>query len=127
MKTRWQDWIILASGAWLVCSPWWLQYFTGSPYTDQTVASWSSVFLGLAVVIVAIWALATPQRWEEWINLVLGLWLVASPWALNFDTYTIATVNMVIVGGIIALFAAIGLGRLFFSADNTSRTVVPHH
>ena len=127
MKKRWQDWIILAFGVWLLCSPWWLQYFTGYPYTDQTAASWNSIFFGLAVAFFAIWALALPEKWEEWINMALGLWLVASPWALGFDAYTVATVNMVVVGGIIALFAAVGLGRLYFSARDVSKTAMPHH
>ena len=127
MNKHWQDWIILAFGVWLLCSPWWLQYFTGRPYTDQTAASWNSILFGLTVVFFAIWALTLPQKWEEWINLVLGLWLIASPWALGFDTYTIAMVNMVVVGGIIVLSAAVGLGRLYFPARDTSRIVAHHH
>jgi hypothetical protein len=127
MKNRWQDWIVLAFGVWLLCSPWWLEYFTGSPYTDQTAASWNSIISGLVVAYFAIWALTLPEKWEEWINLVLGLWLVASPWALGFDTYTIAKVNMLVVGGVIALFAAVGLGRQYFSTRAPSRTTILHH
>ena len=127
MKRQWQDWIILIFGVWLLCSPWWLQYFTGRPYTDQTAASWNSVFFGLAVTIFAVWTLALPQKWEEWINLLLGLWLIASPWVLSFDTYTVATLNMVVVGGIIVLLAAIGLGRLYLSAHNSPKTFIPQH
>ena len=127
MKKSWQNWIILAFGLWLLGSPWWLQYFSGRPYTDQTAASWNSIFFGLAVTILAVWVLALPQKWEEWINLVLGLWLVVSPWALGFDNYTLATVNMVVVGGIIALFAAVGLGRLYRHPRDNVRTEILHH
>ncbi|MEJ2653140.1 MAG: SPW repeat protein [Gammaproteobacteria bacterium] len=127
MKERWQDLIVLAFGVWLLCSPWWLEYFTGYPYTDQTAASWNSIFFGLAITLFAIWVLVLPEKWEEWINLVVGLWLVASPWALRFDTYTVATVNMLVVGGIVALCAAIGLGKLYTKAHYTSRTFLPHH
>ena len=127
MKKHWQDWIILIVAVWLLCSPWWLEYFTGRPYTDQTAASWNSVFLGLAVAIFAIWALNQPHKWEEWTNLVLGLWVVVSPWALGFHAYTIATVNMVTVGGVIMLFAAIGLARISFAAHGTPNTPIPHH
>ncbi|MEJ2574699.1 MAG: SPW repeat protein, partial [Gammaproteobacteria bacterium] len=119
MKERWQDLIVLAFGVWLLCSPWWLEYFTGYPYTDQTAASWNSIFFGLAITLFAIWVLVLPEKWEEWINLVVGLWLVASPWALRFDTYTVATVNMLVVGGIVALCAAIGLGKLYTKAHYT--------
>jgi hypothetical protein len=127
MKKHSQDWIILVFGVWLLCSPWWLQYFTGRPYTDQTAASWNSILFGPVVAFFATWALTLPQKWEEWTNLVLGLWLIASPWALGFDTYTVAMVNMVVVGGIIALSAAIGLGRQYFSAHDTSKRFIPQH
>lgn len=25
-----------------------------------------------------------PKQWEDWVNLLLGVWLCASPWALGF-------------------------------------------
>jgi len=127
MRTRWHDWTILIFGSWLICSPWWLQFFTGYPYTDLTTASWESIILGIVIVYVAIWALAAPQKWEEWINLTLGLGLVISPWVLGFQGYKIAVVNIVIVGGITAVFAAIGLRRLNFSDRISSRATIPPH
>lgn len=27
---------------------------------------------------------ATARRWQDWVNLVLGVWLFISPWVLNF-------------------------------------------
>ena len=127
MRTRWYDWTILIFGSWLICSPWWLQFFTSYPYTDLTTASWESIILGIVIVYVAIWALAAPQKWEEWINLTLGLGLVISPWVLGFQAYKIAVVNILIVGGITAVFAAVGLRRLYFSDRISSRaTILPH-
>jgi cation transport ATPase len=111
MKTRWQDWLNLVFGLWLFFSPWLLQYYTARPYTDQTFALWNSVVFGAAVVVFAVWALFVPKKWEEWTNLVLGLWLIASPWVLGFHTYTVAAANMVIVGLVIAVFSGAALGR----------------
>ena len=127
MKRSWQDWIIFVFGFWLLCSPWWLQFFTGYPYTDLTTVSWESFILGIVIAVIAIWALAAPQKWEEWINFTLGLWLVVSPFALGFNAYKTAMVNILIVGGVVALLAAFSLGRLYFSAHATSRTGIPQH
>lgn len=62
MKEHWQDLIVLAFGVWLLCSPWWLEYFTGYPYTDQSAPSWHSIFFGLAITIFAIGVLVLPEK-----------------------------------------------------------------
>jgi len=111
MKTRWQDWLNLVFGVWLFFSPWLLQYFTARPYTDQTIASWNSIFFGAAVVVFAVWALFVPKKWEEWTNLILGLWLIASPWVLGFHNNLVAAANIVGVGLVIAIFSGTVLAR----------------
>ena len=115
MKTRWQDWVNLIFGLWLFFSPWLLQYALERPYMDQTTASWNSVVCGGAVVFFAARALFAPKRknWEEWTNLIAGLWLIVSPWALEFSAQTVATANMVIIGLVIAFLSGTALGRRF--------------
>ena len=43
------------------------------------------------------------RSWEEWINVVLGAWLVASPWVLGATL--VATTNLVIVGVLVLALA----------------------
>ena len=62
--------------------------------------------LGIAIGIFALWHLYAPKAWEEWTNLVLGVWLIISPWALGFAFNATATINMVMVGIIVFAFAA---------------------
>lgn len=50
------------------------------------------------------------KHWQDAVNVVLGAWLVLSPWALGFAGEAIPTGNAVIVG--IALVAA-ALGAIF--------------
>lgn len=102
-KRRWQDGVMIVLGVWLFFSPFILQYssFIG-------LAAWNSYILGVAVTAVAIIALATPHLWEEWVNFILAIWIVVSPWVLAFSTNNIATVNHVILGiliGVDALWA----------------------
>lgn len=106
-ETRWQDAVVLLIGLWLACAPFILDY--GMP---GDASSWNSFFLGLAVSVVAICALIRPAKWEEWVNLVLGLWLMAAPSALHFDRPASLKVwNHVVPGALVAAAAAWALVR----------------
>lgn len=92
---RWQDWVILILGAWLFFSPFIIGY-------TQTAAASNAYVIGIAVVLFAILALIDMRVWEEWVNLVLGVWLVISPFVLGYSELVGATWNHVIVGLLIA-------------------------
>ena len=60
--------------------------------------------LGFAAALVAF------HKWEEWVNVVLAVWLIASPFALEFASHTTVLWNHIIVGvlvGILALWTAL--------------------
>jgi hypothetical protein len=46
------------------------------------------------------------KEWEEWLNLLLGLWVVAAPWVLGFAAITSAMTAHVVLGLLIAASAA---------------------
>lgn len=93
-QQRWQDWVMLAFAAWLFFSPFFLNYTSVS-----NVAAWNSYVLGAAVAVFSIWALIYPQKWEEWVNIVLALWLIVAPFVLQFyQTEAVAAWNQVILG-----------------------------
>jgi hypothetical protein len=82
----------LLLGAWLFISPWLLGY------TEVSGASANAYLIGAALVVFAIIALYAPKVWEEWISLVLGFWLIMSPWFMGFNQIADATQNAVLVG-----------------------------
>lgn len=95
---RWQDWVMLAFGVWLIVSPFILPYIS---YTGM--AAWVSYLFGIAVAAFAIVALFYPRMWEEWVNLVLGIALIAMPFLLQYSTEEVlATRNHFILGILIA-------------------------
>lgn len=101
---RWQDWFNLVLGAWLIVAP-----FVGIGVTGD-VAAWNSYVAGAAVAIFALAAIARPQLWEEWVNLVIGLWLILAPFALGFTDQTAPMWNQIVIGLLIgadALWAAV--------------------
>ena len=60
------------------------------------------------IAALAIAALAAFAVWEEWLNLVVGLWALVSPWVLGFQGTTAMTVH-VIIGAAVAILAAVEL------------------
>lgn len=94
---RWQDWVNLLLGAWLVASPWALGYAG-----DVPSAAWNAYALGLAIAGFSAFAVYMPKAWEEGASIVLGIWLILSPWLLGFNPYFAASLNSVVVGLLVA-------------------------
>lgn len=97
---KWQDWVTLVLGVWLFFSPWILGFYSAMPG-----ASWNFFVLGVAFVVFAAFALNLRTLWEEWVNLVLGIWMIISPWILAYNANTTARDDAVIVGIIVAVMA----------------------
>jgi hypothetical protein len=92
-----QDWISLVCGVLLFISPWALG-FAG----DLTAARTSWVG-GVVIAVMAIAALVQFAEWEEWVTLVVGLAVAASPWVLGFAALHHALAACVVLGLIVAL------------------------
>nr|WP_281166742.1 SPW repeat protein [Thermus igniterrae] len=43
--------------------------------------------------------------WEEWLNVLLGVWLILSPWLLGFSGVGNAMWNALIVGVLVGALA----------------------
>lgn len=97
---RWQDWANLVLGAWMILSPWALGF--ADPKSMAAVSAW---ILGAAIVVFAAIAMYAPKAWEEGVNLILGLALIASPWVLNFAAHSTPTTNAAIVGILVTALA----------------------
>ncbi|MEK9971596.1 MAG: SPW repeat protein, partial [Ferrovibrio sp.] len=52
------------------------------------------------------------RRWQDWANMALGLLLAASPWLLRFTGLEAATLNAVIIGGLVFALSALALTLL---------------
>src|SRR6185437_219161 len=90
----------LILGAILFVSPWMFGFDAGRASQNANLA-------GIAIAALAIAALAAFAIWEEWLNLVVGLWTLVSPWILGFQATTKATTVCVVVGILVAVLAAV--------------------
>jgi hypothetical protein len=64
---------------------------------------------GIIIGAIAIAALVSFAQWEEWVNLILGLWVLISPWVLGFANNVNARWTHVVIGIAVAALAAIEL------------------
>lgn len=46
------------------------------------------------------------KHWQDPLNIILGLWMAASPWVLGYSADTYPTLSAIIAGTLIVLFAA---------------------
>jgi hypothetical protein len=97
------DGINLLLAVWLFLSPW----IVG--FSSLTPAVWTACLTAIAIGAFAIAALSAYAEWEEWINLVLGLWAIVSPWVVGFATDESARMVMVLTGLVVAVIAAVEL------------------
>jgi hypothetical protein len=95
----------LVLGAVLFLSPWLFGFAAG----PQSQNAWIT---GIVITALSIAALAAFAVWEEWLNLIAGLWAIVSPWVLGFQGTTAMTVH-VIIGIIVAALAAIELWIMY--------------
>jgi SPW repeat len=93
------DVVNLLLGMILFFSPWLFSLSVGAP--SQTTSS----TVGLFIAVLSMAALAAFAVWEEWLNLIAGLWLITSPWLLGFQNSDAMTVD-VVIGSIVAALAA---------------------
>jgi len=88
------------AGIWLLISPWVLAF------NGLGNATSNNVILGIVIgVLAACRATGALPAWASWVNLILGLWVIISPWALGFSSNGTATSNDVIFGIIVAVLA----------------------
>ena len=91
-----QDW---ALGIWLVISPWALRFDLDSGATR------AAVITGVLLILTEMLTLSLFRSWEEWVNVLLGLWLLVASWVVDIAT-SAAVRNFVIVGLLVLILAA---------------------
>jgi len=104
LTAQWKDAVNFVLGVWLILSPWVFGFVS-----DQT-PTWNAWAIGVIIAIAALAALVSFNKWEEWVNVVLGIWLIVSPFILGFSGLMDALWNQVVVGilvGILAIWSAV--------------------
>lgn len=74
----WEEWCGMALGVLIALSPW----FGARP--DSAAVIVNALFVGVLVFGLAQLEYVSLQRWEEAGSVVLGLWLMASPFIFDY-------------------------------------------
>ncbi len=105
MKTaKTLSWIVALFGLWEVIAPFLLGYLAVG------AALWDAIIIGVVLIVLAGWAALVNQEGTikslNWINAVLGLWLIIAPFILAYSGTAAAMWNDIIVGVVVAVLAA---------------------
>src|SRR5262245_3772218 len=90
---HWQDWANVLLGVWMFLSPPILGMSLGGSPAAPTAAAF-----GVGILVFSCMAVYMPRAWEEIINILLGIGLAVSPWAMGYIGEHTPTMNAVIVG-----------------------------
>jgi SPW repeat len=96
--TQWEDWCSWLLGIWLCLSPWTLEF------SFEPTATRTAVITGALIILAEVVTLSVYRGWEEWINVLLGFWLVICSWVLGIVSLA-AKANFVVVGLLVTALA----------------------
>jgi hypothetical protein len=74
----WEDWLSIVAGVLIGLSPW----LSGA--MSSSAVMWNTTIVGALVIGLAALELVDLRRWEEGLEMVLGVWLVAAPFVFGY-------------------------------------------
>src|ERR1700760_982635 len=116
-RTSALDCYAVAFGLFLFVSPWLFAYVS----EKVRIEVWAA---GAAITAISIATIVAFSDWEEWLNLLLGVWLIVSPWVIGF-VHTRAMHVSILIGAMVAFLAALELWLAQFAADFGSASAAP--
>ncbi|MBV9562411.1 MAG: SPW repeat protein [Bradyrhizobium sp.] len=96
----------------LLASPW-LFALTNSAGKTDLLAS------GIVIAVLSLAAMVAYANWEEWVNVLGGIWLIVSPWILGF-AHTRAMHFAVGIGAVVVFMAMLELWLVYDAAHFAS-------
>jgi hypothetical protein len=107
----WEDWLGMVLGLLIAVSP----MLAGGEVSRAAI--WNTVLVGVLIFFIAELEYAVLQRWEEICQLVLGLWLIASPYVLGYSAAGSLRFWHSTLGGLVILLAALELWQDWNRSD----------
>jgi len=106
----WEDWLGMVLGVLIVLSPW----FPMQADREVVDAERSFIILNAFTVGILVFGLAqleyvALQRWEEVAEIVLGVWLIASPYIFGYSGDGLLRFWHSSLGGLVVLLATLQL------------------
>lgn len=98
--------LFFLSGLWLAVSPYVMDF------SWHTTAWWNALVIGIALVVLAAIRFVDRARFEglRWTALVLGAWLVASPFVTEYVEIAAAMWNAIAIGALVIVASMFAVG-----------------
>jgi len=103
----------------LFAAPWLFKLTNSTARADFWICS-------AAVVAISLAAVFAYANWEEWVNLLFGIWLIASPWILGFS-HVRAMHFAVGIGALVAFMAILELWLMYEKDHPFNVPAAPKH
>ncbi len=115
----WEDWCGMLLGVLIALSPWFPSQ-TGHELVDAQRSSMilDTVMVGILVFGIAQLEYVALQRWEEVAGVLLGLWLIASPYIFGYSSDGLLRFWHSSLGGLAVLLAALQLWQDWDLSDH---------
>jgi len=106
----WEDWCGMLLGVLIVLSPWFPTQ-TGHDVvdTDRSFMILNTFTVGILVLGLAQLEYVALQRWQEVAEIVLGLWLIASPAIFGYSNDSLMLLWHSVLGVLVVLLGALQL------------------
>src|SRR5689334_25294993 len=106
----WEDWLGMLLGLLIVLSPWFpAQASQDVADSDRSIMILNTFTVGIIVLGLAQLEYVALQRWQEVGEILLGLWLIASPLILGYSGDEMLRIWHATLGGIVVLLGALQL------------------
>jgi SPW repeat len=106
----WEDWLGMLLGVLIVLSPWFpLQADREIVDAERSFIILNTFTVGLLVFGLAQLEYVALQRWEEGAEIVLGLWLIVSPYLFGYSADGMLRFWHTSLGGLVVLLATLQL------------------
>lgn len=106
----WEDWCGMLFGVLIVLSPWFLTQTSHElANVDRTLVILNTVTVGILVFGLAQLEYVALQRWEEVCEILLGLWLIVSPYIFGYFDAGLLRFWHSSLGGLVLLLATLQL------------------
>jgi hypothetical protein len=81
-------------------------------FTGHPAAATNAWLSGGLIAFTGFIALTDFEEWEEWINVVIGVWVTVAPWLFGFAGVSYAMWSHVGIGAAVTILAAVEIWKL---------------
>ncbi|MFB9264573.1 SPW repeat protein [Bradyrhizobium erythrophlei] len=105
----WEDWFGMLLGVLIMVSPWFPLQASDIVDVERSHLILNSFVVGMLVLGIAQLEYVALHRWEEVASILLGLWLIASPFIFGYAGDQMLQVWHAILGTLVTIVAALQL------------------